>query len=73
MPIAHRWAGIWGQTFDLLPFAGRLPGSDRLWVAGGYSGHGNVLGFVCGDLVAKAILGESAPELELFDPARVFE
>ena len=68
MPIAHRWAGIWGQTFDLLPFAGRLPGSDRLWVAGGYSGHGNVLGFACGDLVAKAILGEAAPELGLFDP-----
>ncbi len=71
VPVAHRWAGIWGQTIDLLPLAGRLPGSDRLWVAGGYSGHGNVLGFVCGDLVARAILGEPAPELELFDPARV--
>jgi glycine/D-amino acid oxidase-like deaminating enzyme len=71
VPIAHRWAGIWGQTFDRLPFAGRLPGSDRLWVAGGYSGHGNVLGFACGDLVANAILGKPEPELELFDPARV--
>ena len=28
------------------------------WVAGGYSGHGNVLGLACGDLVARAILGE---------------
>ncbi len=73
VPIAHRWAGIWGQTFDLLPFAGRLPGSDRLWVAGGYSGHGNVLGFACGDLVARAILGAPTPELGLFDPARVHE
>jgi glycine/D-amino acid oxidase-like deaminating enzyme len=70
VPIAYRWAGIWGQTFDLLPLAGRLPGSDRIWVAGGYSGHGNVLGFACGDLVAKAILGKPVPELELFDPAR---
>jgi gamma-glutamylputrescine oxidase len=69
-PITHRWSGCWGQTADLLPLAGRLPGSDRLWVAGGYSGHGNVLGFVCGELVANAILGEPAPELSAFDPAR---
>ncbi len=73
VPIASRWAGIWGQTFDLLPFAGRVPGTDRLWIAGGYSGHGNVLGFVCGDLVAKAILGEAVPGLGLFDPGRVGE
>ena len=53
--ITHRWSGCWGQTADLLPLVGRLPGSDRLWVAGGYSGHGNVLGFACGELVAQAI------------------
>ena len=69
--ITHRWAGIWGETPDRLPLAGRVPGSNRLWVAGVYSGHGNVLGFACGDLVARAILGEPAPELALFDPARV--
>jgi len=69
--VTHRWAGIWGETPDGLPFAGRVPGSDRLWVAGGYSGHGNVLGFACGDLVARAILGEPAPELAAFDPARI--
>ena len=33
-------------------------------------GHGNVLGFACGDLVARAILGEPAPELDAFDPGR---
>jgi glycine/D-amino acid oxidase-like deaminating enzyme len=69
--VTHRWAGIWGQTPDGLPFAGRVPGSARLWVAGGYCGHGNVLGFACGDLVAKAILGEPVPELAAFDPARL--
>jgi glycine/D-amino acid oxidase-like deaminating enzyme len=68
--ITHRWAGIFGTTPDLLPLVGSLPGRTGVWVACGYSGHGNVLGFACGELVAGAILGTPAPELELFDPAR---
>jgi gamma-glutamylputrescine oxidase len=69
--VTHRWAGIWGTTTDGLPLVGRLPDNESLWVAGGYSGHGNVLGLACGDLVARAILGESPPELGLFEPARL--
>jgi gamma-glutamylputrescine oxidase len=68
--ITHRWSGIFGMSPDELPLVGRIPGEDRVWVAGGYSGHGNVLGLACGDLVAKAILGRREPELELFDPNR---
>ncbi len=68
--VTHRWSGIWGQTRDLLPLAGRVPGSDRLWVAGGYSGHGNVLGFACGDLVAQTLLGREPEAPAHFDPAR---
>jgi gamma-glutamylputrescine oxidase len=70
-PITNRWAGLFGTTSDLLPLAGRVPGRDGVWVAAGYSGHGNVLGFACGELVAQAVLGRPAPELELFDPARL--
>lgn len=69
--VTHRWAGIFGITEDRLPLAGRLAGSDRIWLACGYSGHGNVLGLVCGELVAEAILGEPRPQLALFDPARL--
>lgn len=69
--IGHRWAGIFGLTQDFLPLVGRVPGRDGLWVAGGYSGHGNIPGFACGELVADAILGDaSSPQLRLFDPAR---
>jgi gamma-glutamylputrescine oxidase len=69
--ITHRWSGIFGVTEDLLPLAGQVPGRDGLWVSCGYSGHGNVLGLACGDLVASAIIGRQAAELGLFDPARV--
>jgi gamma-glutamylputrescine oxidase len=69
--IDYRWAGIFGMVFDFLPVVGRVPGDDRVWMAGGYSGHGNVLGFACGRLVASALLGESDPKLELFEPRRL--
>jgi glycine/D-amino acid oxidase-like deaminating enzyme len=71
VPVTHRWAGIWGTTPDLLPLAGPVPGREGVWVAGGYSGHGNALGLACGDLVARAILGAEPKELELFAPSRL--
>jgi gamma-glutamylputrescine oxidase len=69
--IAQRWSGIFGVTEDDLPLVGPVPGREGVWVAAGYSGHGNVLGLACGELVAGAILGRPAPELQLFDPGRL--
>jgi gamma-glutamylputrescine oxidase len=69
--VTHRWAGLFGFVPDFMPVVGRVPGEDALWVSGGYSGHGMVLGFLCGELVANAILGRDAPDLDLFDPARL--
>jgi gamma-glutamylputrescine oxidase len=66
--VTDRWAGVWGTTPNLVPLVGEV--RDGVWVAGGYSGHGNALGLACGDLVGRAILGESLPELEIFDPSR---
>jgi gamma-glutamylputrescine oxidase len=69
--VDYRWAGIFGMVFDFLPVVGRVPGKEGLWMAGGYSGHGNVLGFACGRLVARAVLGEDDPKHALFEPARL--
>ena len=69
--VDYRWAGIFGLVLDFLPVVGRVPGKDGLWVAGGYSGHGNVLGFACGRLVARAILGEHDTLRDLFEPTRL--
>lgn len=69
--VDYRWAGIFGLVLDFLPVVGPVPSAPGLWVAGGYSGHGNVLGFACGRLVARAILGDRDPLLDLFEPARL--
>ncbi|HEY8777031.1 MAG TPA: FAD-dependent oxidoreductase [Gaiellaceae bacterium] len=69
--VTHRWAGIFGLTQDLLPLVGRVPGHDGTWIAAGYSGHGNVLGYMSGELVASAVLAGNDVPLELFAPARL--
>jgi gamma-glutamylputrescine oxidase len=71
--VTHRWAGIFGLTQDLLPLVGPVPNRDGVWVAAGYSGHGNVLGLMCGELVASAARGVEDPLLDLFSPARILQ
>lgn len=53
--VTHRWVGIVGYTDDLLPFVGEV--SPGLYAAGGYSGHGNVLGYLAGKRIADLIAG----------------
>ena len=51
--VTHRWAGTMGFSADLLPVVGEVPGRPGLHVAGGYSGVGNVQGFVCGGMLRR--------------------
>ena len=69
--ITHRWAGLIGLTPDRLPLVGPLPGRDGVWLALGYSGHGNVLALACGELLAQAVLGRPDARMAPFDPARL--
>ena len=57
--ITHRWTGVVGYSDDSLPYAGEVPGRPGLYVSGGYSGHGNVPGFMCGRDIADMIAGDS--------------
>ena len=68
--ITHRWAGVVGYSDDALPYVGEVPGRPRLWVAGGYSGHGNVPGFLSGKLIANGIRGADGDEPPLFPADR---
>jgi gamma-glutamylputrescine oxidase len=67
--VSHRWVGVVGYTEDQLPFAGEVPGRPGLHVAGGYSGHGNLPGYVAGQEIADAIAGATSEE-PLFEADR---
>jgi gamma-glutamylputrescine oxidase len=60
-PVTHRWVGVVGYSEDGLPFVGEVQGRRGLHVAGGYSGHGNVSGFLAGRQIADAIAGAAGP------------
>jgi gamma-glutamylputrescine oxidase len=53
--IDHAWGGTIGITRTRLPYVRRL--APRLWVAGGYSGHGVALAPLFGKIMAEAITG----------------
>ena len=59
--VTHRWAGVVGYSGDSLPYVGEVPGRTGLYVSGGYSGVGNVPGFMCGRDLADTIAG-NGPE-----------
>ncbi len=61
--ITHRWAGVVGYSDDSLPYVGEVPGRAGLYVSGGYSGVGNVPGFMCGRDIADAIAGQGRDPL----------
>ncbi len=68
--VTHRWAGIMGFAADLLPVVGALPDSPGLYVAGGYSGVGNVLGHLCGGIAADLIATGTHPQAPALDVGR---
>jgi gamma-glutamylputrescine oxidase len=67
--VTHRWVGIVGYTDDRLPYVGEVPGRAGLYVAGGYSGHGNVPGYLAGRELADLIAGDP-PDPPAFRPDR---
>ena len=62
-PTTHRWTGTVGYSEDRRPFVGPAPGRPGLYVAGGYSGTGNVPGFLAGEEVADMVAGKAGAAL----------
>jgi len=64
--ITHRWVGVVGYGGDGRPYVGPVPGRDGLHVLGGYSGTGNLVGYVAGNAVAERIATGRSADVGLF-------
>ena len=70
LKVTHSWAGTMGFSRDGLPVMGPLPGENRIFTAGGYTGHGMAFGSIIVHDAAKAMLGELDKDISMYSPAR---
>lgn len=66
--LIRSWTGVTAVSGDQLPVVGQVPRMPGLWIAGG--GSAFTLGPSFARLVAQAIGGRAAPELDFVSPAR---
>ena len=69
--VTHRWSGQIIEPVDGLPYIGRNPLSDHVYVATGFSGTGLTMGTMAGMLVSDLVLGNQNPWVDLYDASRV--
>jgi nitrite reductase/ring-hydroxylating ferredoxin subunit len=69
--VSHRWSGQILETMDYMPFSGRSPGEDNIYLHTGDAGQG-LTNAVAGSLIiAPLITGQHARFAPVFDPGRV--
>ena len=69
--VAHRWSAQDYVAVDRLPYIGRCPRTERVFVGTGYGKWGMTGGTVAAIIVADLIAGRDNPWVEVFDATRV--
>ena len=69
--IERRWSAEFFEPSDGLPYIGRVPSTDHLYIATGYSGTGLTYGTAGGSILADLILGRTSPYEKVFAPNRL--
>lgn len=69
--VLYRWSGQINEPADGLPFIGKSPHSEGLFMATGYSGNGMTWGTFAGMLLCDLLTGQPNPYAELLSPARI--
>ncbi len=68
--VEYSWSGQVLETVDFMPFSGRNPGEDNVYVHTGDSGQGITNGVAGALTIVPLILGEDSRFAEVLDPGR---
>jgi glycine/D-amino acid oxidase-like deaminating enzyme len=68
------WTGYRPATPDNLPYIGKMPGQDNIFIAAGHEGLGITTSLGTAELIADAVMGRtSAIPVKPYSPARNFK
>jgi glycine/D-amino acid oxidase-like deaminating enzyme/nitrite reductase/ring-hydroxylating ferredoxin subunit len=68
--ITHRWSGQVMEPADYVPFIGRSPQHERVWLVTGDSGEGLTSGVAASLVLRDQVNGARSPWDSLYDPSR---
>jgi glycine/D-amino acid oxidase-like deaminating enzyme/nitrite reductase/ring-hydroxylating ferredoxin subunit len=68
--VTHRWSGQVLEPADYVPFIGRSPQHERVWLVTGDSGQGLTTGVVAAQILREQVNGGEHPWGKLYDPSR---
>lgn len=68
--VGWHWSTQHNSTPDQVPFIGRSPGADHVWVATGYNGWGMSHSGVAAVVLGEILTGATDPYVGFFDPGR---
>jgi glycine/D-amino acid oxidase-like deaminating enzyme len=70
--VERRWAGIMAFTEDRLPLVGRVPETERQYVAAAFNGHGVPSAHMAARMVRAYLNGEALPDgAHMVSPGRL--
>lgn len=71
LEVDRRWAGLMAFTKDGMPIVDHMEGSNAVWYAGGFCGHGMPFGPMLGKMLAATITDSSvSDELRILSRSR---
>lgn len=69
--VLSEWSGQIYEPVDSLPYIGRSPGYEHVWMATGFSGNGLTFGTLAGRMIADEVEGRVSTWSHLFRPGRI--
>lgn len=69
--IRYRWSGQVMEPIDGIPYIGRSPGADHIYLGTGFSGNGMIYGTLSALVLKDLVLEYDNPWHELYYPSRI--
>jgi glycine/D-amino acid oxidase-like deaminating enzyme/nitrite reductase/ring-hydroxylating ferredoxin subunit len=69
--VTHRWSGQVMEPADFVPFIGRSPQHEKVWLVTGDSGQGLTTGVAASLILSEQVEGGEHPWGKLYEPSRM--